>query len=525
MKKNPNFLWGGALILGWLFDFLFWKQSPGLNFAIYSVFCVAIGFVVLLTNQQHPSKGALWLLPLILFFASTAVLRAEPLTLFLGTLFTLFLMSVLAITFLGGRWFWYSLADYVSGFLKLAGSMLVQPLSFRSELKREQVESGKPAHKLNPWPVIRGIVIALPILAIFASLLASADVVFKDQLDILIKFASIENLPQYIFRLTYILIGTYLLAGVFLHAAYQSKDERLFGEDKPLMEPILGFTESTIVLGSVAVLFAAFVIVQFRYFFGGQANINIEGFTYSEYARRGFGELLIVAFFSLLMILGLSAITHRENEARRRLFSGLSVAVVALVTIILVSAFQRLALYEAAYGFSRLRTYTHVSLIWIGLLLIAVVILEIIRRERAFAFAALIASMGFAASLNILNVDGFIVRQNAYRATQGQGLDVPYLASLSTDSIPVLVDTFRSPAYPGLTRDAIGAVLFCRLQSKTDRSSPDWRSFSLSRWKADTDLDSVRNSLAQYKVIDSGWPLRILTPGNVSYSCYGDGSD
>jgi hypothetical protein len=91
---------------------------------------------------------------------------------------------------------------------------------------------------------------------------------------------------------------------VYLHAATQSKDEKLVGEEKPVLPPFLGFTEAAIVLGSVAVLFAAFVYIQFQYFFGGQANIHIDGYTYSEYARRGFGELITVAVFSLLLILG-----------------------------------------------------------------------------------------------------------------------------------------------------------------------------------------------------------------------------
>ncbi len=32
MKKNPNLLWITAIVLGWLFDLLFWKQSFGINF-------------------------------------------------------------------------------------------------------------------------------------------------------------------------------------------------------------------------------------------------------------------------------------------------------------------------------------------------------------------------------------------------------------------------------------------------------------------------------------------------------------
>ena len=334
-------------------------------------------------------------------------------TVFLGVVFTFLLMGVLASTFLGGRWFKYSLADYVSGFLKIMGSMIARPISFNVEVKREQAESGIPAKRLNLWPILRGIVIAVPIVAIFAALLASADIIFSNQLNAFLKlFFNLDTFPEYIFRLCYILFIAYILAGVFLHAASQSKDEKLLGEEKPLISQFLGFTETAIVLGSVIVLFTAFVVVQFRYFFGGQSNINLAGFTYAEYARRGFGELVAVAFFSLLMILGLSTITHRENKVQRRCYSGLNAIIVALVIVMLVSAYQRLALYEVAYGFSRLRTYTHVILIWIGLLFAAVVVLEVLHRERAFAFAALIASIGFAVSLSLLNVDAFIARQN-----------------------------------------------------------------------------------------------------------------
>ncbi len=522
MKKHSNLLWITAVVLGWLFDFLFWKKPAGINFAIYAVLCLIAGLFLLRMDEKPIARRSLWLIPLILFFAAVTFVRTEPMTAFLGVLFTLFLMGVLAITFASGRWLAYSLADYVSGFFKLAGSMIVRPLSFNAEIRREQKETGVKPSNVNPWPVVRGILIALPVLLIFASLLASADLIFGQQLDAFLKLFKLDRLPEYIFRLIYIVAIGYALAGVFLHAASQSKDEKLLGEDKPLAPRFLGFTETAIVLGSVIMLFTAFVVVQFRYFFGGQANIHIEGYTYSEYARRGFGELAAVAFFSLLMILGLSTITRRETVTQRRTFSGLSVAIVVLVAVMLISAYQRLMLYEAAYGFSRLRTYTHVVLVWIGLLLAAVVVLEVIQRERAFAAAALIASLGFASSLSILNVDGFIVQQNVSRATQGEGLDVPYLASLSTDSVPVLVDIFQNPTYPGLTRDAVGAVLFCRLHSEPRGSNSDWRSFSFSRWQADSALKKVQGKLVQYHILND--QQGFLTPGGVLYRCY-RGSD
>ena len=200
-------------------------------------------------------------------------------------------------------------------------------------------------------------------------------------------------------------------------------------------------------LGSVAALFATFVFIQFQYFFGGQANIQIDGYTYSEYARRGFGELVTVAFFSLLLILIASGITRRETETQRRVFSGLGIGIVALVLVMLVSAFQRLVLYEAAYGFSRLRTYTHVFMLWLAAVTGCGGRTGNPASRAPFALAALIASLGFALSLGIMNVDGFIVRQNVDRAVQGEAFDASYLTGLSTDAFPRWLPRIRLSLY------------------------------------------------------------------------------
>jgi hypothetical protein len=383
--------------------------------------------------------------------------------------------------------------------------------------------------------VARGLLIALPIVAIFASLLASADAVFGARLQDFLDFLNIDNLAEYIFRLSYILIGAYLLAGVFLHAATQSKDENLISGQKPVLGQFLGFTESTIVLGSVALLFVLFVVIQFQYFFGGQANIHIDGYTYSEYARKGFGELIAVAFFSLLLILGFGAITRRESETQRKTFSALSVGIVALVLVMLVSAYKRLVLYETAYGFSELRTYTHVFMIWLGLLLVATVVLEILRRERMFAIAALIASIGFAATLPILNVDAFIVRQNVQRVVDGNikfqsdpgrgqlesdVLDISYFTELSADALPALVEAYHSKALSAPVKDALGAALTCLRHNHVDgQADTDWRSYHISRWNQTTLLASLKTSLKDYKVNDSDWPVVITTPLGEKYNC------
>jgi hypothetical protein len=518
MKQHSRLVWITVLALGWLLDFLFWRQAPGLNFAIYVVLCLIGGFFLLRLEGTRLAPRAAFLLPLIGIFAAASFIRAEPMTQFLAVVLTLFLMGLLAITAVDGRWLEYDLGQYGLGFLRLAWSAVSRGFGFQRSMVAEASDSR--TNRTPFWPVLRGLLLALPILLIFGALLGSADLVFRRELDSLIELFSLERLPEYIFRLVYILLAAWTLLGVFIHAATMSTsapglDNRLTTEAR-----FLGFTEACIVLGSVAVLFAAFVLVQFRYFFGGSENIGLDGYTFAEYARRGYGELMTVAVLSLLLILALGAITRRESPARQRLFSALSVLIVALVGVMLVSAYQRLSLYEMAYGFTRLRTYVHVSLIWLGFLLAAVVVLEILRRERLFAPAALLAALGFALTITVLNVDAFIVRQNVGRALRGQGLDVPHLASLSTDSVPPLIDFFHADSTSEKTRDALGAALACRLEASPEPPPSDWRSFTVSRSKADLAMGTVRDELDSYRAVQQDWYTQIITPQGETHDCY-----
>ncbi len=527
MKANPNRFWTIVILLGWAFDFLFWKKPLGINFAIYITLCLLTGIFLLRSDGLRLSRGTGLLLLPIAFLAAMTFIRQEPMTTFLSVAGVIFLMGVFALTYVSGQWTRYALLDYISGYLRLAGSAIARPLGFVAENRREQPSlSEKRASHI--WPIVRGIVIALPVIAIFASLLSSADPIFAERLEAFTDIFRIENLPEYIFRLVYILVFAYALAGIFLHAAQKSHEDV---EVKTVVPSFLGFTESGIVLGSVVILFVMFVIIQFQYFFGGQANIHIEGYTFSEYARKGFGELVAVAFFSLLLLLGLGTITRRENEAQKRVFSGLGVVLVGLVIVMLISAYQRLILYEAAYGFSRLRTYTHVFMIWLGLLLITVVFLEMTRRERFAGLAMVLAALGFVISINALNVDGFIVKQNIQReirsandksVSQGSAdLDAQYFLDLSDDAVPVLTDAFLNKSLPLAVNEKVGAALICKryLREQEDQEYL-WQSFHFSRYNADLAFAKIDKKLDAYQIHDKDLPVTVTTPSGEEFFCY-----
>ena len=534
-SKHPLCFWSIVLLLGWAFDFLFWGQLLGLNFLIFIALSLAGGLSLLVTDHHKPAPQSLWLLLPMAFFAMMTQVRQEPLTHFLSVLFTLFALGLLATSYLGGRWMQYSLADYLAKFGRLLANTLNLPLNFVRQTLQEIGEQRAAWKRIPILPVLRGLLLALPVIACFTSLLASADLIFAKRLQGFLALFDLGKASEYSFRLALILFLAYAIAGVFLHAARYSRDKKLLGENEPLVSPFLDFTESAVVLGSVALLFLFFVIVQFRYFFGGEVYLDITGLTYSQYARRGFNELVTVACISLVLVLGLSTLARRNNHIQQRVFSGLNIAIATLVMVMLASAYQRLAMATAWHGFSRLRVYPQIFMVWVGILFLAVVVLEALHRQRNFALAAVLASLGFGISLNLFNVDAAIVHHNVLRASQGLHFNAPYLGSLSNDAVPALAQEFADPALSPAVHEGIGAALLCWSVSRPPHSADlaedqgaadsgaEWRSFNLSRWQAGQALEALQPDLAAYRVNLKKSPIRVRTPGNVLYEC-GDGS-
>lgn len=521
--NRVGLLFGVALVLGWLSDFLFWEQKFGVNFPLFLTICLIGGMYWLITNGYKPSRQSLFLIIPFLFFGFVTFTRREPLTTSLAYAFTFICLGLFATSYRGGYWIFYGLSDYARKLLMLIFDILVQPIQFVIQLRKDPSSQNLLSKSSPLWGLLRGLVVALPIVLCFGSILASADVVFDQKLN---EF--FEDFSENTKRVIAILICAYLLIGVFLHSVLKSEDKKFNEESQPFLKPFVGFIEASVILVSVSILFASFVSVQFQYFFGGENNIGVAGFTYSQYARRGFNELLVVAFFSLVLILGLSSLTKRQDENQKRIYSIFNIVLVALVMIILVSAYQRIELGIGWHGYSRLRLYPKLFLVWLALLFIAVAVLELVRRQSFFALAALMASFGFGASLYFFNIDDSIIKHNVFRAWNGKNLNVPHLASLSDDAITMLAREFLyNEKIPEETRQGLGAALACYryYEDRPHTTTYDWRSYNWSTSQAEQTLDFVRPYLAGYIVRYDKYPVSVKTPNGNLYECILRGSE
>ena len=106
-------------------------------------------------------------------------------------------------------------------------------------------------------------------------------------------------------------------------------------------------------------------------------------------------------------------------------------------------------------------------------------------RRHAFAVGALVAGFVATFALNVVNPDALIARTNVTRPV----VDVSYLAHLSDDAVPTLVGRIRS--LPAAQRAVLAQALLER-----GRAGRDWRSWNLSRARADEALNRHRAELA-----------------------------
>jgi hypothetical protein len=198
------------------------------------------------------------------------------------------------------------------------------------------------------------------------------------------------------------------------------------------------------VVGQVALVFALFVAANLRHLFGGVALVRAPGgLTYATYLHAGFAQLLFATMLSVCLVLTGHALLRPRGAGGApvpggKLLASLESALLVLTGVTLASCWQRLRIYEDAYGASHLRLgVAFVELSVLGVL--AITLAKVLARRWAghggavLAFAALVAVVASA-----FDADAYVARTNLDRAAAGKPLDARYLASLSSDAAATL---------------------------------------------------------------------------------------
>ena len=475
-----------ALVAGIVFDYLFYGKAIGISYPLFVVvfYCLFWGA----SHKQISFQiGFGWFLfiPILLLSAAFA-LHSNPVLLACNfVLIPLLLLLQTTLLVYGYEW---SSVRCVSRFI---GRLIRQVFGDAPKVFLEVISLAKVAYRIAPEKrktfrnIFIGLIISAPLLVIVIALLAEADTVFLNVIaDIFKLLESIGSIPL-AEHVGVIGIITVLLFG-YLAVVLRAKVEGVSAPD----ERETGGWDATIVvtvLVMVNAVYILFCVIQFRYLFGGEEVIrSIPDYTYSEYARRGFSELIVVTVINLsILLIGLHVI---KNDGRlNRLVLVLRCLLVLCTVIMLYSAHLRLKLYEEAYGYTYARIFAH-TFIGLLFLLFMLTLYKLWRREfplvKAFAIAALLTYT----TLNYVNVDAMIARKNVDRYFTTGKIDLDYLQELSYDAMPELA---RLSAVDN--GDGVGKKMAAFLREKQAELRPEnpWQSYNFSRAKARRILSEI----------------------------------
>lgn len=512
-----------ALTAGVLAEIVGPGNAAGVNVPIFVVALVAAALAAAGPDGLRRMDVAdAWLAPAAFALAAMVAIRTDPWLVAADLVFAAALTAG-AIAALGGARITRGLVPAVievtvgTSVAAIVGAIEVLTalvLSPRTAAGRGRDDPGDARHlRLRALaPVLRGLVIAVPLVAVFVLLFSSADAVFERVTRALLDWRLDLDLVALTNRAVVVSFVAWGVAGLLalgagllpeLAAPRPAPDPVAASAavdapppppwatwDRPrpasAPRPRLGTIEATTVLAVLDVLFAVFVALQLAYLFGGRDTLTAAGLTYAEYARRGFFELVAVAAIAGSIVVALDLLVARRS--RSQLWA--SIALLGLTAVILVSALARLRLYQDAYGWTELRFVVLVAIGWLAVAVVATAVLLVRRQTRRSLHVLGILTLVTVAGMNLVGPQAYVAGRNLERAIDPAlvpeggrtGLDADYLASLGDEAVPAAVDAIQrlGPA----DRAAVEQLLLDRAAALARDPAPGWPAWNLGRERA-----------------------------------------
>jgi hypothetical protein len=468
---------GAGLALGIAGDALLRAMPWGLNVTLCAGALVAAGTILVRRHQLSPSPDAPWLALTVLLLGA-AFMRRDGDGAQFDVLAMIMALALGAASLHGERIAGLRPLEYLrAGVTAAAGTIAGSLVLVGHDVQWSELPRGGRVRR-----VALGVLLAAPFLVLFGALFASADTVFANVLQNLFAF----DLGSVVSHAVQIGFWGAVTAGYLRWSLLARPAAWTFAEATP--RP--GIVPVATALGLLNVLFLVFVIVQLRYFFGGAALIEeTTGLTYSEYARRGFFELVAASGLVLPVLHGANHLLRGETPEHLKIFRRLAGILLVLLAVVMASALERMRLYVAAYGLSEDRLYATAFMVYL-LGVFAWFAWTVLRGvPQRFAFGALIQGFVVLAGLHVLNPDAFIVRTNLTRQATERPFDAEYAASLGADAVPPLLHAL--PSLGETERCAVASVLLRRW----GQGDADWRTWNWSRARARRLVSGQANAL------------------------------
>lgn len=483
-KENIQLLlW--SLALGLLFNLLFYDKPLGVSYPLYAIALYSALVWNIRKNQNQKVKFDLtWLLGIsIMALAFSYFLFSNEIFAVLNFLIILILLIAHSLLLTSNnRYKWFEsrfLVDLLYGIFARPLLNFLKPFSLIANIVKQRANLDKFT---VAGKVLAGLLLTIPLLIVIIPLLASADDVFRYFIELIPNVFENINLNLFGPRLLVVTVVTCIIFS-YLWSLFRSKPQPAGNSNIKNSPNPRGFLDPitvTTILVLIDALYIFFIAIQFSYLFGSLADGLPSNFTYAEYARKGFFELVAVTLINLVILLGNLNYVKASGNKLAIVVKLLNTTLVVSTFIMLLSAHLRMSLYEDVYGFTYLRILTHAFMGYLFVLFV-ISLAKIWRQTIPLLKSYIIISIVAYTLINYVNVDKIIVENNIERYNQGNPIDLVYLSQLSYDAVPLLVDFMNNT-----TDQELANQLKNTLENKKAilKSDTPWQSFNISKYRA-----------------------------------------
>ncbi len=248
----------------------------------------------------------------------------------------------------------------------------------------------------NIIQIIIGLLIGIPICIILLSLLSSADMYFNyfigSILDKVLDLLNIEFIWKNIFVISISFILTF---SIFIN--YMLK--RDIDVTKTKLLNISSSSISTILI-LINLVYLLFLFVEISKLTTNFLHLPAL-YTYSEYAREGFFQLLFITCINFIITLFILYKTNLENN---KIIKTLLLILISLSIVLIFNSYYRMILYISAYTFTILRLQV-ILFLFLELILFILLIKKIVKdlKHNNFKLFSIIALIIYIINLYLCN--------------------------------------------------------------------------------------------------------------------------
>ena len=313
------------------------------KYFILPIILLIITYLYLLNknNMIINNKGYRYLIPIILIILGTIIFNTDASNKVINIIIIPILLSSLFLTLTNKN---YNISrNFINWFIKLFPSNLLSNIEIVTnninikENNRKQISN-----------ILLGILLGIPLAIVLLKLLGSADIyfsVFISKLNSgfakLLKFDNVfKNILVFII---YFIIFFSVYVNIINNVKTKSEDSKIRKIEKAIIIPIL------MIMNFVFVLF---IISEISKVCGNFLNIPSQ-YTYAQYAREGFFQLLFVTIinFSIILLLIYKTDAIKSNK----LIKYLLLTLIGFTIILIFNSYYRMFLYINEFGFTILR--------------------------------------------------------------------------------------------------------------------------------------------------------------------------